>query len=319
MNLIVPFNITDATFTSSTIPEPDSGESEVAWNSGTAYAIEDRAILTSTHKVYQAIVANTNKEPSADVATGAGGTGIGTYWQEAFPTNKWALFDNKNGTTSDGSSPLVIRVTPGVNIDSVAAFNITGATQINVVMNDGVERYNENITMIDDTEVSDTYQYAFSEVVEISEFIVDDLPYYPDSYIEITFTGSGDISVGTLIVGNSFNIGEVEVGTNIQLQDYSIKETDDFGNFTITPRRNSKIVDFKAYIAKDRVGFVYNKLRSLTTVPCVWYSQSANASEDDTILVQKDPTAVFGYYRDVKLNMENTVTVDMSMQIEGLI
>ena len=56
--ILIPLAVTDAMLTSSTIAEPASGE--VAWNPATTYAIGDKVILTSTHRVYQNLVAGVN-------------------------------------------------------------------------------------------------------------------------------------------------------------------------------------------------------------------------------------------------------------------
>ena len=58
--VVSPLTITDAMLTTSNVAETDYS----AWSSGATYALDDRVILTSTHKVYQSLQAgNTNKDP----------------------------------------------------------------------------------------------------------------------------------------------------------------------------------------------------------------------------------------------------------------
>lgn len=518
MNVIVPINIDDTILLSSSIPELDSGENETEWTPSTHYDIGDYVALAAEHKVYQCLQTHTSHlddRPDINVEEGTGT--VGDKWQYVYPTNKYAMFDKTNGTTSDDFGPITLSLRPGSVISSVSAFNLS-ATRINVKMIDPIEGevYNENLTMRDDSEIVDWYQYWFSPIENVSEFVLADLPAYINADVEVTFsndsnsptimgaTGSGStitlfynrnldtnsvpplssftatgsvsgnlpissvsitnakvtlnlgttinptetldvsytknstplrsflgdnaldlvnspvinittdtiapvantinvngtvlilnytealdsgsipstgdflvtgsatgtfvinsitltdsrlrlnlassplegetvsltytsgtnpirdlafnnaaslsgrtvqnlnssVSVGTLILGREFSLGTTEYGTNIQLLDFSRKETDEFGNFTIIPRRNSKLVEFDGYVEFARASYVFRKLSELTTTPCVWYATGTTPNID--------PTIVYGYYRDSRINLSNPSTVDLSIQIEGL-
>ena len=82
MQFIKPVSISDATLISSTIAETDYS----AWSSGTTYALGDKVILTSTHRVYESLqAANTNHNPTEAAST---------WWLDIGPTNRWAMFDD---------------------------------------------------------------------------------------------------------------------------------------------------------------------------------------------------------------------------------
>jgi len=51
MDVLLPREITDAKFISSSLAEPSA--SETAWVTGTTYAVGDKRIVASTHRVYQ--------------------------------------------------------------------------------------------------------------------------------------------------------------------------------------------------------------------------------------------------------------------------
>jgi len=521
MNVIVPINITDSVLMSSSISELDPDESEQAWADATSYVIGNIRALASEHTVYQCIQDHTSSisnRPDTNVAEGTGT--VGDTWQYLYPTNRFAMFDNVNGTTSDDSGPIFLDLRPGATISSVSAFNIS-ATRINVKMVDpsvGVV-YNENITMRDDTEVVDWWQYYYAPIDNINEFVLTGLPSYINAAVEVTFSNDGDVptlmggtssgvglstvtlfydrrldststpsptdftftgsasgghtvqtvaisntkvtlttnqttvageiltlnytagskpirsllgdkavslinqsivnittdsvvpvantiyvngitltlnytegldtgsvpattdytvtgsstgafaksavnivdnvvtitlesapaegetvtidytagsnpvrdlssnnavnltgsavqninssvSVGTLLLGREFSLGVTEYGTNIQLLDFSRKETDEFGNFIIVPRRTSKLVEFDGYVEFKRASYLFRKLSELTTTPCVWYATGTTPSTD--------PTIVYGYYRDSRINLSNPTTADISIQIEGL-
>lgn len=338
------------------------------WDSATAYAIGDTVKVAADNQVYQAIASTTNNSPTTDTEDST--TGVGEYWQTLRPTVDFAMFDNVNGTQSSEFLTTTVRITPKEIVTSVAAFNVSGVSEINVKMVDPTdgEVYNEDVSMEDDFQVTDWWNYYFSDVTDINEFVLADLPTYPNAYIEITFNvsqganyqgvwadltgaattaggfsvahngsiwnlsndladittsepselnpdwaivGDSDVVLGTLIFGRVFQLGFSEYGTNIQLLDFSRKDTDAFGNFVITERRNSKLVDFEGYVETKRSSYLFRKLRELTTTPCVWYATGVSPNQD--------PTIVYGYYRDSRINISNPATSDVTLQIEGLI
>lgn len=332
----------------------------VEWVSGEAVAIGDIRSRSQTNKIYQALQASSSFTPEDNP----------TYWQELFPINQYKMFDSTNGTESEAFLTATVRIRPKEIVTSVSAFNLSNVYSFNIKMVDPTagEVYNNTITMDDNTEVTDWYQYYFADIDQITEFVVSDLPTYPNAYIEVTMSvdtgvnylgswadilggagvagnvsvyhqgkiwnltqsldninteeptdvsdfwtevGGSHVKVGTLLFGRVFELGTTEYGTSIQLLDFSRKDTDEFGNFTITPRRNSKLVDFEGYVEKSRTSYLFRKLRELTTTPCVWYGTGT--------LPTDDPTIVYGYYRDSRINLSNPATTDVTIQIEGLI
>lgn len=382
------------------------------FNSATTYAAGDIVARSHTNLVYQALQ-STSTVPEDDVATGS--NGVGTFWQELYPINQSAMFDDVNGTASSSYLNGTFRVSPKEIVSSVAAFNMGNIATVNIKMVDPIagEEYNVSLSMEDDSEVTDWYQYYYADVRQIREFVVADLPSYPNAYIEVTvavstgtnyqgvwanqsgavsgsggysvehkgniwsaanyqaatwasltgaatvpysvehsgsvwflttniadvtasepsggnsdwilaslaepsdisdywtLTGGAYASLGTLIFGRVFELGVSEYGSSIQLLDFSRKDTDSFGNFVITERRNSKLVDFEGYVEFERTSYLFQKLRELTTIPCVWYATGT--------LPTQDPTIVYGYYRDSRINISNPATSDVTIQIEGLI
>ena len=79
----VPFGITDAMLTSSTVAETDY----TAWNAATAYTAGDFAIRTTatTHAIYLRLISGTTATAPEDDATN---------WVRVSATNRWKMFDN---------------------------------------------------------------------------------------------------------------------------------------------------------------------------------------------------------------------------------
>lgn len=301
MMLVRPVAVTDATLTSTTIAEPDTGE--VEWTAGT-YNTGDERISSTTHRIYRVVA---DPSTTTDPTTEAGAVD----WEDIGPTNAWAMFDNVNDTQSTASTNITVVLTPGVIVNSLSGFNVTGASSINVTMNDPTdgEVYNRDIEMVDNSEVDNWYDFFFSPVINITRFILLDLPVYPDGILTIDIDGTSSIGVGTLLYGNQTDLGVTLYGTSWQLLDFSIKERNEFGNFVITERRTADLLDYDVIIAKTRFNYLKNVLRDVTTTPTVWIGDETDVN---------DGTAVFGYYRDVQVNISGPEVIDITIQVEGL-
>lgn len=304
MRVVKPEEITDAKFTSSTIPEPDASVGEIEWVAGN-YTTGTRRISTTTHRVYEVTAdPDTTDDPEVGVLANP------PTWVDVAPTNKWALFDSVNSTQSTETTQLVIEITNGQTINSVAGFSIEGTTAINVTVTDPTEGvvYDTDVDMVDNSAVADWYYYFFAPIVQVSQFALLDLPAYPAATIKITFDG-GAIKVGSLVLGNQLELGIANYGTSVQLLDFSKKEADSFGNIVVTKGRNSKLVDFDVTIPKEKVNYVFSVISSITTIPSVWVGDDGS----------NDPTLVFGYYRDYQNNISSPTITDATIQVEGLV
>lgn len=306
MKVISPIALTDATLTSTTIPEPDTGAGEVAWSAGT-YNLNDEVIKVATHRRYRCVAdPNTTDDPETGVDANP------ATWVDIGPTNAWAMFDNENGSQSTDNLNLDVEVTPNLLYNGVAGFNVTGATDITVTMTDptaGVV-YSKSVDMIDNSSVTDWYYYYFAEIVSVSRFVLLDLPAYPLATLKLEINGVGDVGIGTFVYGAQSELGVTVLGTSWQALDFSVKERDEFGNYTIVRRRTSDLLDYDCYLPRSKFGFVKNKLKSLTTTPAVWIGDETDVD---------DGTAVFGYYKDSQINISTPSVIDMTIQIEGLV
>lgn len=301
MRVIPPVTVTDSILTSSTIAEPSAGE--VVWTAYTS-TIGDQRIVLATHRVYESVAATTD-----DPVTGASKT-VPT-WVDVAPTNKYAMFDTVVGTQSTATAPLEIVLTPAQIINTIAGFNIDGASTVQVVVDSIAEGevYNTTIEMLDNTAVVDFYEYFFSPIINVTEFLLTDLPAYSDQTITVTIDGDADIDAGVLVIGRQTIIGTALYGTNWQSLDYSRKERDEFGNFIIVSRSTADRFEYDVAIEKRLFGYTKKLLKDLSTTPCVW------AGTDDT----GDGTVVYGYYVDTSINLSSPSILDATITVEGLI
>lgn len=301
MRVIIPQPVNDTNLTSSTIPEPDSGET--VWTPGTR-SLGERFISTVTHRIYEVVAdPNTTDDPVDGVDANP------PTWVNVAPTNKFAMFDNVNSTQSSETTSLVVEIDTGLITNSIAGIDIDGASTINVTMTDPTagEVFNRDISMINNSQVGGWYDYFFAPIINITSFVVLDLPVFPAATIKLTVTGA-TIEFGSLVVGSQVTLGVSNFGTSLQLLDFSRKETDTFGNTVVVQGRTSKLVNFDVTVQKALVGYVINQLNGLTTTPSVY----VGTTESD------DSTLVFGYFRDVNINISSPTITDMTLVVEGL-
>ena len=303
MRVIPPITVSESLLTSSTIPEPDASVGEIEWEAYTSTKGDER-IVTSTHRVYEAVAATTD-----DPVTGA--AKANPTWVDIGPTNKYAMFDDVVGTQSKANLSLVTDITPNQIVNSIAGFNIDGATSVNVTVVSASEGevYNEDVALQDNTAVVDEYSYFFSPIVNVTEFLLIDLPAYTDQTITTTITGQGEIDAGVLAIGRQTYLGKSLYGSGWQALDYSRKERDDFGNFIIVPRTTTDRFEFDFAIEKRLFGYTKDLLKSLSTVPAIWAGTDTSG----------DGTVVYGYYTDASINIDTPSYISSSITIEGLI
>ncbi len=299
MKVIKPVSISEGMITSSTIAEPDAGES--VWTPYTA-AIGDRRINTTTHRVYECAVATTD-DPTVGV------TKTPKSWVDVGPTNKFAMFDLVNSTTSNEQGDLTLKIEPAQALTSIAGFSVLGVSDVVVNMTSaGNNVYTKTISLNDYSSVDSFWHYFFTPVIRSESFVINDLPQYPSGVLDIDFKGS-NVAVGNLVVGNQIEVGSMAAGTSLQLLDYSRKETDSFGNTIVQKGRTSKLVNFNMAVAYNLSSYVFNQVAELTGTPSVWFGDAGS----------DDPTLVFGYYRDLNINLTTNNIVDATITVEGLV
>lgn len=304
MKVIKPITITDSNLTSSSIPEPDASVGEIEWTAGT-YNLGDQRILTTTHKVYEVVAdPSTSDDPETGVAANP------PTWVEVGPTNRYAMFDNKNSSQSTDTTSLDVTITPATLVNSIAGFNITGAETINVKVNDGVsDIYDRDIAMVDNSSRVNWYEFFFSPVVNITRFILLDLPPVIGSDIIVTTTGTS-VGFGNLVTGEGISLGTTLYGTSVQGLDFSIREDDGFGGFKVTRRRTADLMDYDCFIDTVKMPYVKNQLKALSQKETVWVG-----NPDDI----NDGTATFGYHNNYQINLTGPQVSDMTIQVQELI
>lgn len=295
MKLIKP-----VTFQVSQLISSNAVETYSAYSSSTTYA-KDAFVDYGTH-IYQSLV-NSNLNHQPDISP--------TFWILIGPDNTHAAFDTQVSTRTTSSSPLNITVAPGVNINSAAFLELTG-NQLVVTMTNGAggPTVYSNTINLDDTIIIEWYGYFFEPYNPRTEVVLTNLPTYTNARLSMSLTGTGIVGIGVFTYGTAYELGLTQYGASVGIKDYSVKETDIYGNATFVERAYSKRMETNLFVPNSAIAFNQKLLASVRATPCVWIGS------DDS---QYNPLVVFGFYKEFNTTINYPSYSLCSLTVEGLI
>jgi hypothetical protein len=268
LQLLRPTVITAAQLTATNVPETDHPE----WASSTSYPLGARVIKASTHRIYESVAAaNVGNDPA----------GTSGKWLDLGPTNRWAMFDEALGTTTTAADIITVTLQAGI-VDGVALLDVVG-TSVRVQAN----------------------AYDRTQAVSAGAVVFLDMP-EGSAPVHVTVSGSGPVSVGTLIVGRRVALGVTEAAPTAGITDYSRKEIDDFGEVSVVERAWSKRMTVRALIRTDVLDVVANRIAAVRARPCLWIGQAG-----------LDSLTVYGFFKEFSIEVGESVS-KLSLSIEGL-
>jgi hypothetical protein len=307
MKFIRPTTITDARLTSSTAPETD----HAAWLAATSYTVGQRVIRTTTHRIYECLIAGVNAT-LPELAT----TGATPRWLEVSPTNRWAMFDGLVGTATSATDTLTVVLAPG-RFNSLALMQVDAGLITVTLTVSGAPVYTASVNMTTGNAVGDWYQYFYEPVYQQDALVITDLvdaslldiPAYSEGVLTVTLSKtSGTVSIGALIVGLYAELGDTQYQPTIGIIDYSRKDTNVFGNTTVIKRAYSKRMNAKVAVMKNDIDNVSRLLAQYRSTPLVW----VGAGNLYTSMI------IYGFYKDWEISIDNYSFGNLSLQVEGL-
>lgn len=256
--VIKPVLVTDEVLISSNVPETDYAE----WNPETYYSVGSRVIRTSSHKIYEAVLGGVDSTPP-EQAIGL----VTPRWIEVGPTNRWAMFDQKVSTETAMLGAIVIVLRPGI-VDSLGLVGLYGS-RVTATMTHNGEAVWTDTKNLDGTELTGWYDYWYKGFNQVTQAVFNNLPPYANGEITVTIEGDGYVSCGALLVGIGYAIGKVRVNPTIELTDYSVKSTDEYGKTKFVQRQYARRLEVGIIISADRVDAAFDLVASVWG-PALW-------------------------------------------------
>ena len=272
------------------------------WNGATAYTAGQTVRVTTTHKVYEAIVNNTNKFPPDN---------LGVEWIEIGATNLWRAFDQKVGsqTVADDSSGITYEFQINALTTAVALFNLSATNVKITVTPPDLAPVEFDNPLLDTSGIIDWFEYFFSENEAKSNLLVTGLPGYAGATMEIEITGGPEAAVGEIAAGRMQKIGDTAWGGRIEALDFSRVEEDVFGNVTILRRGSAKRVEFPVMWPSNDTARVDRVLDGIRTTPAVF---AANTCDDVYGFF------VYGFYQTYDINVAGPALSYATIEVRTL-
>jgi hypothetical protein len=257
---------------------------------------------TNTHAVYESLQAgNTGHSPETSP----------TWWLYVSTTNRWKMFDTQiTSQTSNADSIAVTMESNDDRIDSVALFNISAASAT-LTVTDAVEGvvYNKTLSLVSPSGITDWYAYFFEPITRLKDTVFTEIPPYIGADISLTLSDSGStVLCGACVVGLSRDVGGTQYGASTGIQDYSIKQKDSFGNYSILERAYNKKATFQVWVENSLIDELQTILASYRATPTVYVGSDDYQS-----------TYIYGFYKDFSTVISYPTVSILNIELEGLI
>jgi hypothetical protein len=296
--IVQPITINDAALLSTNVSEvlyPN-------YDAGYVYAVGERVhvIAPDVHQVYESLIAgNVGNTPSTSP----------TKWVYVSVTNPRLMFDQSVTSQTENPDSIDVSIQTTGRNQCLTLLNVSGA-EVHVTVVDELDGvvYDQTFSLVSDSGIDDPYAYCFEPIVRLQDLTVLDLPMYASPIVNVTISAPGEtVKCGALLLGPPTDVGETEYGASVGIQDFSVKQQDDFGNYSIVERAFRKRANFNVVIESVRVDTLHSFLASLRATPTLYIGTNEYSS-----------TAIYGFFKDFTIEIAYPTESVCSLEIEGL-
>ena len=291
MKIIKPIN---TTLVSSTVADT----AYAVWNSAMAYTVGQYVSFTN-HGEYQAITNNTNKSPDTN----------NLEWKFLGTTNRWKMFDQFLNTQTIKTTSMQYLLSA---YDTQAIFigNITNVINVRIEIIDNLtSAVIEDVTLSASREPEDWYEYFFGTLSggKYRNLLYERTTLTRDVSVRATINGSGEVGIGTFIIGTRKDIGYLKYGFSLSSLDFSKVETDETSGATYLSKGNSvKMLTGTNFIPTTLADACYDDLIEIQGTPAVFYDGM-------------DSTRVYGFIKKFTMPIKGPIETLVEIEIQGLI
>lgn len=297
ISVTVPVQITDAMLVSTDVLEND----HPAYVATTTYAQGDRVIVVAEHAIYESLQSsNLGKTPATSPA----------WWKRVSPTNRWKVFDTSNTTKTvkPNAMTFTLRIPQAVNTLGLLAMQGATSARVRQTHASAGTFFDQTFDLTPLPSAPDWYEWAFGLRSPRTQLVVSNLTTYPGSDLIIDVTGTTELGLGVITVGQERRFGKgARYGARLGIQDYSRKDTNEYGDITLLRRSFARKASFDTVIPNHDLDWVYEMLSDLRSTPALWSVYGPYSS-----------TIVYGFYKDFEIMIPYAVESECSIELEGL-
>jgi len=290
------------------------------WVTGTTYSADEIVKYQLTQGSEKGIYKEFKSLQAAN--TGNNPYTATTYWSDQGATNRWKMFDylimsESEAEAVDGTIAVDLhcRRISAIGFINVMASGIT----IKVYKGDeSADKIPANLIQtvtIDLSQLLDNwFDYFFEDFKYTRDVSVPvDIYTYYDVVLEITFTppGSLDCTVGQVLPGRSYSLGNLLYGINTGIKDFSRILENDFGFTYLSQGNFKKRLDGNLIVGNENINTVGTILTQLRAVPTVWEGNSGDNTYNDLLL--------YGFCRKFTFVHDHPNHTEINIEIEGMI
>lgn len=304
-----PITIRAAQLTSSTLTYPAAGETawsgaSVAYAVGNTVSYENNGLI---HK-YECKTAHTSTAINYPVPY----PNETANWLDLGAVNRYKMFHLERNDQSVGASPLVVEITPGERFGAVGLGRLV-ADSVTIEVYDGATQiYTETKDLISRS-VASWYDYFYQPFRQIENTASFDLPVLSTAKLKLTFTrASGNVSVGFVVLGMPFIIGETEFKAKARALNFTTVERDAFGNAKVDIKRDVPKTSQTVEIEKSNLDSARKLISDLNGVVTLW------AGIYNPLDSYFDSLYIIGFYRDREFSVDNAKNAYLNIELEGV-
>jgi len=276
--------------------------------SGTHYVVID------SHKDYEclkAVTTTSGNTPPHKLTAAYLGDAVTATWLDLGATNRWRCFDGSLTSQSEATDSMTYVIQTKGRFDSVYLGNVSASEVVITAREEhgGAIVYGPTTYPLRSTISSSSYWSWFFEPISfVSDFVDIDFPPYNNLEITITLNHTDEtVRVGAIVIGLSKTLGTTLMGARLGIADYSVKQKDDFGNWTFVERTFAKTGDFSVMIDRVAVDAAIQELSKYRAEPVVYVGGTAYSN-----------TIIYGIYNSFDVTITYDTYSMCNISVEGL-
>lgn len=240
--------------------------------------------------------------------------GPDAWWMVEHVTNRAAMFDDRLDTqtvAAEGDDTLTISV-PWARMSGFALLNVDAiSAHVRIVGAESSVLFERDYSL---TEGANNWYDYYMRNWTMKHDLVDLLiPSMATGSFTLTLSG-GRPAIGHLVIGQHENPGATLYGAVAELQNYSVRETDAYGNTSTVVRGSAKRYNCELYLHPRDADGVFNLLRDIKDAPCLWLGDNRVTADGG-----HESLTAYGYYRRASLAFSGPNDSRYNMEIEGVI
>lgn len=272
-----------------------------AWSSGVSYSVGEYVMRPLIHKIFKCAVATSGTmNPESDTV----------HWVDYGSTNAYRVVDEYVNTVTQNADSVIFSFTQADVCDTLALFNLNGGS-ITITMNDGNSEIFVKKISLDNTSITDWYDYFFEEFIFRNDLFIT-LPAYRNITYTIEVHNIGGIAkIGLIVIGKSKALGVTLFNPTIGLLDYSKKETNEWGGTYLAKGKTAKKAECQVVIESQMVDEVNRRLADIAGEATLFLADEREGGYESLL--------IYGFFRDFDIVIPSPALSECNLTLEGLI